>query len=43
MKEVEQNSEGNGFAVVYMDDGIFKMRTFGKISRETWDIEASEV
>lgn len=36
LKEVAQNSLGNGYAVVFMDDGIFKMRTFGKITRDSW-------
>ena len=30
VKEVEQNSDGNLFACVYFDDGLFRLRTFGK-------------
>lgn len=43
LKEVEQNSAGNFYAIVFIDDGVFKMRTFGKETRDTWGIEASEV
>ena len=33
MKEIEQNSDGSYFACVYIDDGLFRLRTFGKTSR----------
>lgn len=43
VKEVEQNSKGKGFAVVYIDDGKFRLRTFGRESRTQLEIKASEV
>lgn len=33
LKEVEQNATGKKYAVVYNDDGVFFLRTFGKESR----------
>ena len=33
-KEVEQNSGGNKYAVVYVDDGKFRLRVFGKEQRD---------
>lgn len=33
LKEVEQNSKGTKYAVVYNDDGVFYLRTFGKVTR----------
>ena len=33
LKEVEQNSAGNEYAIIYNDDGVWYMRTFGKVSR----------
>ena len=30
VKEVEQNFAGNHYAIVYIDDGNFRLRTFGK-------------
>jgi len=33
LKEVEQNSKGNKYAIVYFDDGNFRLRSFGKSSR----------
>lgn len=33
MKEIEQNSDGNKYCIVYMDDGVWKMRIFGKDQR----------
>ena len=30
MKDVEQNSTGDKFAACYIDDGVFKLRVFGK-------------
>ena len=32
-KEVEQNSMGNKYAIVYIDDGKFRLRVFNKIGR----------
>lgn len=29
LKEVMQNKEGTQFAIAYLDDGNFKLRTFG--------------
>ena len=43
MKEVEQNSSGNKFVVTYFDDGVFKLRSFGKEERTEDQIKASEV
>ena len=43
LKEVEQNADGTKFALVFIDDGVFKMRTFGKVTRDTWEIEDNEV
>ena len=43
LKEVEQNSIGDKYAVTFVDDGVFKMRTFGKVTRDTWEIEANEI
>ena len=28
LKEVEQNQKGDRYAICYMDDGVFKIRTF---------------
>ena len=33
MAEVEQNSKGNLYHVVYMDDGVWKLRVFGQKER----------
>ena len=43
VKEVEQNNCGNCFAIVYLDDGKFKLRTFGKKTRTKKEIDDSEV
>jgi len=43
LREVEQNIAGNIFAVTYLDDGIFKLRTFGKTTREDKEIEENEL
>ena len=32
MKDVEQNGKGDYYHVVYMDDGKFRLRHFGKDS-----------
>lgn len=42
LREVEQNNAGNIFAVVYLDDGIFKLRTFGTETRKPEEIESNE-
>lgn len=41
-KEVEQNSAGNKYAVIYVDDGKFRLRVFGKETRTEETIEAEE-
>lgn len=43
VKEVEQNAAGKEYACVYFDDGIFKMRTFGKTTRSEEEIKKNEV
>ena len=43
MKEVEQNNLGNYFAVAYMDDGLFRLRTFGFESRSQDEINREEL
>lgn len=43
VKEIEQNPNGQLFAVVYFDDGLFRLRVFGRVSRTPREIEESEV
>lgn len=43
LKEVEQNATGTKFAIVYNNDGEFKMRTFGKTTRSEKEIVKDEV
>jgi len=43
LKEVEQNSSGTKYAVVYNNDGVFYFRCFGKETRQEADIFASEI
>lgn len=43
LKEIEQNSDGTIFAVAYLDDGLFKVRTFGEVTRSTEEIEREEL
>ena len=43
VKEVEQNGKGDQYAVVYFDDGKFRMRNFGKTSRTEEEIKRNEV
>jgi hypothetical protein len=43
LKEVEQNAAGNKFAITYLDDGIFKLRTFGEAFRTPEEIVADEL
>ena len=31
LKEVEQNSAGDHFAIAYMDNGMFRLRAFGEV------------
>ena len=43
MLEVQQNSSGDFFAVAYMDDGKFRVRTFGFETRTKEEIEREEL
>ena len=43
VKEVAQNLDGNKFAVCYLDDGIFCLRTFTKEQRYDRQIKENEV
>ena len=40
---MEQTDDGNNFACVYMNDGIFFLRTFGKGKRTSEEIAENEV
>lgn len=42
LKEVEQNAAGDFYAIAYMNDGMFKIRTFGAESRTKEAIEEEE-
>ena len=42
-KEVEQNNVGDKYAVVYCNNGNFKLRTFGKTQRTIEQIQENEV
>jgi hypothetical protein len=41
-KEVEQNYAGNRYALVYIDDGKFRMRVFGKKERSEKEVQDEE-
>ena len=43
LKEVQQNSKGSEFAIVYFDDGKFFLRNFGKVTRTKEEIAENEV
>jgi hypothetical protein len=43
MKDVETNLKSTRFAVVFNDDGVFKLRTFGRSTRTPEEIKQSEV
>lgn len=43
LKEVEQNNSGKKYAFVYMDNGVFKLRTFGRQTRTAEEIADNEV
>ena len=43
MSEIEQNSDGTRFAVAFLDDGHFKLRTFGSENRTEEEALASEL
>lgn len=38
MKEVEQNLKADTFAACFNDDGVFKLRTFGRDNRTSKEI-----
>jgi hypothetical protein len=42
-KDVEQNSNGTKFMIVYYDDGFFKFRNFGETTRTQQEIEENEL
>jgi hypothetical protein len=42
LKEVEQTSDGNKFAITYMDDGKFRIRTFQNKTRNESEIKRNE-
>lgn len=42
LKEVEQNATGEKFACVYLDDGVFYIRTFGETSRSEDEIKEEQ-
>jgi hypothetical protein len=42
-KEIEQNMAGDKYAVIYLDNGVFKLRTFGKIQRTEDEILENEL
>jgi hypothetical protein len=41
-KEVEQSPSGDFYCAAYLDDGIFKIRTFGQTTRTQEEIDAEE-
>ena len=43
LKEVEQNTDGDYYAIAYMNDGYFKLRTFGNYKRTQQQIEEEEL
>lgn len=43
LKEVEQNGKGDKFAIVYFNDGQFKLRTFGITQRSEAEIQDNEL
>lgn len=43
IKDVEQNKDGTQYALCYIDDGVFKIRTFGKQNRSEEEILANEL
>lgn len=42
LKDIEQNPQGNLFAMAYFDDGKFRIRTFGRESRTDEQISKEE-
>jgi hypothetical protein len=43
LKEVETNASSTKFAVAFNDDGVFKLRTFGRETRGQEEIKESEI
>lgn len=43
LKEVEQNARGDKFAIVYFNDGNFRLRTFDKTTRSSDQIMSEEL
>ena len=42
LKEIEQNSSGKKYALVYFNDGVFKLRTFERKERSEQEIANNE-
>lgn len=42
LKEVEQNSDGSKYAIAYLDDGKFRLRTFFNKTRSESEIKRNE-
>jgi hypothetical protein len=43
LKEVQQNATGEQFAIAYLDDGRFRLRTFGEVDRTREEIRREEL
>jgi hypothetical protein len=43
MKDVEQNLSATKFAVCYNDDGVFRLRTFGRDTRTQEEIDKTDI
>ena len=43
VKEIEQNDHGTAYACVYFNNGVWFLRTFGKISRTVEQIRKNEI
>lgn len=43
LKDIEQNEIGDQYACVYFNDGLWILRTFGKLNRSQEEIKANEV
>lgn len=43
MQDIEQCPNGNYFAVTYQENGLFRLRTFGKNNRSAAEIEDDEL
>lgn len=42
LKEIEQNSSGKKYALVYFNDGVFYLRTFERTERSDEEIKVNE-